>query len=245
MIIDRKPITLSVITVKLDGKKITNSLLDQIPRLDFCELLIDQDGCFDSSQSVIPICRFSLTSLLSSQARIYKSKLYNSSQIEKMMSNLPFQDEAFLFTYEGQIFCDSFSSRTATVQFGNQLSKLEKKVSNSNSKITSMQNTLEADSHGVKPIEIIKSKIAKESSDIWSHGIVDFDESEDDLASTELAFIMKQYSSWSAYIFALEQEMLLESNRKKDYEKDIQSFRHHVSNVIGAIQAAPFTILGL
>ena len=134
MIIDSKPITLSVVTVKLDGKKITNSLLDQIPRLDFCELLVDEDGCFDSSQSIIPICRFSLASLLSSKVRIYKSKLYDSAHIERMMRNNRFQDEAFFFTYEGQLFCDSFSSKTATVQFGNQLSKLEKKVSNSNSK---------------------------------------------------------------------------------------------------------------
>lgn len=259
MIINSKPITLSVVTVKLDSKKLTNSLLDQIPRLDFCELLVDEDGCYDSSPEIVPICRFSLPLLLNSQVRIYKASGLDSRNTERLIRCYDDQDEAFLFTYHGQLYTASFSATTGTLEFGNQLRKLEEKIPRSNEKINSTKKILESDSKGLKPVDIVKKCSSHQISlprghrrssrhvllDNFTDDVVGFDESEDTRASVDLASIIKKYGSWEAYIDCLKQELILESKRKMNYERDVQSFHQHVSKVIREIEATPFTILGV
>jgi len=101
--------------------------LDQITRLDLCSLLVDEDGNYDSSKKIVPVCRFSLHHLLNSQIRIYKTKGYPSGRIERLINLFSGQDEAYFFTHLGQIYCDSYSKTTGTSEYGNRRAKMEKK----------------------------------------------------------------------------------------------------------------------
>lgn len=258
MYIDTSEITLSIVSIRLDSKKFSSSILDQIPRLDFCKLLLDEDDCYDSTVNIAPVCRFSLSLLLDSHKRVSKAMGYTSFHIERLMQNVYSQEEAFLFNHKGQLYCDSFSSKTGTQEYGNQRQRLQEKVFESERLIAASKKVIDLDVKGFnnndivklcgsKQIKLCQGPKRKKTQTICNYSsddILGFDATDDELSAHELNTIIKNYGSWGKYINYLKQEIILESNRKLKYKIDIEQYDNHVSTVIAKILSAPFTILG-
>ena len=233
-------------------------MLDQIPRLDFCELLVGEDSCFDSSVNIVPVARFSLVSLLNSQKRVYKAKLYDSGHIARLIKLFEYQDEAFLFTFKGMLYCDSFSSRTGTKEYGRQHSRLNQKSYECDDRLASLNRIIELEEQGFQPQEIVrkvsknqfvlprgrKRKNRKNQLDDWDEDVLECDASDEEVATHELHIIMKEHGSWDNYIKAIKQDVEMEQTNKAQYERELKNYSEKVSNVIHEVKSSPFTILG-
>lgn len=255
--INIKQVMLTVVTLKLGSKKVTSSMLDQIPRLDFCELLVDEDVCFDSSPNIVPVARFSLAALLNSERRVYKAKGFDSDYIRRLIKRFDHNEEAFLFTFEGQLYCDSFSPTTGTKEFGNVLLKLRQKLDECNSRLVSVNRVLDLEVQGFVPQDIVstcskrqaslprgrRTKRELNNSDDWDD-VLAFGESDEKVASHELNVIIKTHGSWEQYIQAMKQEVKVELNNKTKLESELDSFNEKVSTQINEILSSPFAILG-
>ncbi|MEH6454794.1 MAG: hypothetical protein V7749_00600 [Cocleimonas sp.] len=256
--IDNKQVILTFVTLKLGSKKITSSMLDQIPRLDFCELLLDEDDCFDCSPNIVPVARFSIVSLLNSQRRVYKAKGYDSDYTRRLIKHYAHHEEAFLFTYKGQLYCDSFSSKTGTQEYGNQLIKLRQKLDECDSRLASVNRVLDLEEQGFEAHDIARKcskgqislprgrnrKRVRNILDDWDDDVLGFGESDEKIASHEIDVIMKNHGSWDAYIKAIKQEVKMEQINKTKFVSDVENFNEKVSTVINEIISSPFTLFG-
>lgn len=259
MNIESKEIALSVVTVKLDSKKITNVILDQITRLDLCSLLVDEDGNYDNSKRIVPVCRFSLHHLLNSEIRIYKTKGYPTGSIEHHIGSFSYQDEAYFFTYQGQLYCGSYSKTTGTLEYGNIHNKLGDKVSDLDRKIKAARKIIDLHIQGLEPIKIIaqcysfstplprrnKPQRALSLLEGWDDDILGFDASPEEQATHELTIITKNHGGWEQYIDSLKQAEAADKKLREQCESVLDAYTSNVSKVIKEIMDSPFAVLGL
>lgn len=274
MTIDSNQITLETVSIRLDSKKITNAILDQIPRIDFCELLLDADADFNYTghDNIEVMCRFSLVSLLNSDRRIYKSKGYNTDHINRIMEGFNYQDEALLFTVDGQLYCDSFSSKTGTKRYGEYHKKLKGKTNGAEKHLEHVSQLLDLHKQGIEPVEIAKNfnysefnygssglphglprRIRKRKSppnsnesifDDWEDDIDDWEDDLETKQSKELNRIIKQFGTWPNYIKELKIEFQEYESEKNKYEKCISDYENATRELVGEILSKPFALLG-
>lgn len=258
MNIDSKPIALTVVTVQLDSKKITNTVLDQIPRLDICTLFVDKDGNYSPCEEIIPVCRFSLQHFVNSQTRNYKTMRYNADHIERLIDLRSSHDEAFLFTYEGTLYCDTFSQTTGTIEYGNRHRKLKKWVSEIDSDIQQSRKIIDLHTQGVDPITIIQKScnhfnplpiIRRRNTkpnilDDWDE-LPESGATPEEEAAHELKLIAKKHGSWIQYVENLKISEADDKKLKKQYETELQAYENNVANLIKQIMSSPFAVFGL
>jgi hypothetical protein len=232
--------------LKLDSKKITNSILDQLPRLDFCKLLVAAENSYDGNH-IIPICRFSITTFFTSQRRIYKASGYSSDHIERIFRSFSYHEEAFMFTYMNQLYCDSFSSKSGTKDYGVVQEKLTKKIDDISGRITDINNVLGWVDKELKPIDIVN----RCSNPFHSlprglprrrklHDVGNFDE----VPSKKLESLIENHGSWDQYIATIKKELQVLVRDEKTYKRELELYNNKVSTVINEVLSAPFAILG-
>lgn len=272
MTVDINQIILETVTVRLNSKKITNSILDQIPRKDFCDQLIDEHEDFIESDDIEIVCRFSLVSLLNSERRVYKAKGYNTEQIHRALKKYDYQSEAFFFTVDGQLYCDSFSLKTGTKQYGENHAKIESNISRTEDALNDVNCLLELHDQGLEPNEVIKKgqygKISlpkglprRTSKSKYSMDNIFMDWDEDleafgeevtpgtrasrELAkkSKELNKIIEQYGSWPNYISEMRFKSQSLLTEKNELNNDIKGYENRVSELISDTISKPFALL--
>lgn len=273
MVVDVNQIILETVTVRLNSKKITNSILDQIPRKDFCDQLFDENKDFIEGDDIEMICRFSLVSLLNSERRVYKTKGYNNEQTHRAMKKYDNQSEAFFFTVDGQLYCDSFSLKTGTKQYGENHAKIKSIISRTEDALNDVNCLLELHNQGLEPNEVIekgqygkmslpkglprrtsRNKYSLENILMdWDEDIEAFDEevTPETKASRELAKqskelnkIIEEYGSWSNYISEMQFKSQSLLARKTKLNNDIREYENRVSELISDIISKPFSLLG-
>ncbi|QIR16566.1 hypothetical protein [Shewanella aestuarii] len=262
MEIEKKQVALSVVSVKLAGKKLTGAILDQIPRLDFCDLLVDEHYCFDDSPDIIPVARFSLVSFLNSEMRI--NKILGHSADSARSLNMHYgrdQEDAFFFIYQGQLYCDSYHSRTGTQAYGHQLKNVSHKLDECYTRLRAANRVLELEAQGVDAHDIVgrcskgrtmlprgrnrkRSNHVLDDLDDWEDDVMDFDDSDETIASQEYNSIIKSHGTWAKYIAALKEEVRLEEILKIQLKHEVEGFENKVASIIKQIIASPYTILG-
>ena len=256
--IEKKNISLSLVSVQLDGKKVTNAILDQIPRLDLCDLLVDEQGDYDHTKNAVPVCRFSLQHLLNSQRRIYKTKGYLADSVERLIELYSSQEEAYLFTYQNELYCDTYSSKTGTIKYGNIHKNLEMKINGLDADIRSCQKIVELHEKGVEPINIVRqcknppiplpknrARKALNHLEDWDDDLIGYNAGPEEFASHELSVIIKKHGGWNQYIDGLNLSIVADMKTKIKYERDLEAFELNVSETIGEVIASPFAILSL
>lgn len=254
MDIEQSNIILSIVSVKLDSKKISNPVLDQIPRLDFVDLLVDKHSNFSDQHVITPVCRFSLTLLLNSHSRIYKALGYGSRQIQSLLDNFKYQEEAYLFTYQGQLYCDTFSLTKGTMHYAEKHNALNKKVTEARKTLIEAEKIINAHQQGMSPNDIAE----KFYRDSFHHALTrsskgqseweDYlfrDCNKDAFVQHEVGTMIKEAGSWENYIEELKHDCRLASKELKSYEKQLGSYEQKVVSVIAEILKSPFSILGL
>ena len=117
-------------TIRVNEKKITKGILDQIPRLDICEILVSKECVTNLSYEPAPICRFSLITLLESERRVCKTKGHNTEQINELISEYEREDEGFFFIHNEQIQCSSYSDVYGTKLYIEKVTLIEDKLIN-------------------------------------------------------------------------------------------------------------------
>lgn len=259
MNIQSKQISLTLVSVQLDSKKVTNAILDQIPRLDISYLFVDNDGDYSHRNDIAPVCRFSLHHFLNSQIRNYKTMRYSPDQIERLIDLRTSHDEAFLFTYQGELYCDTYSEITGTVEYGNRHHKLEKKVLEIDSEIEKLSKIIDLYTQGLEPINIIlkchsifsplprlRRRKTKSSGLVdWGNDILGFDATPEQEAAHELKIITQEHGSWDQYIKQLKLAEATDKKTKNHYEIDLRSYETSVATLIRHIKDAPFAVFGL
>jgi hypothetical protein len=259
MAIDKNQITLETVSIRLDSKKITNAILDQIPRKDFCGLLIDKNDEFTEADGIEMVCRFSLVSLLSSERRVYKIGGYDTEQTHRAMKKYDHQSEAFFFTVDGQLYCDSFSSKTGSRLYGEYHAKLEKKLDSAKEHLEHVILILDMHKQGVSPLEITKSLnynylnyggaapprgLPSTLDDDWECGIYDWEDDLETKQSKDLNNTIQKYGSWSSYIKAMQSEFQSHQKIKDKFKNDLVEYEKAASNIIANILSKPFALLG-
>lgn len=273
MTVDINQIKLETVSIRLDSKKITNSILDQIPRRDLCDLLFDENGDFIKDDNIEIVCRFSLVSLLSSERRSYKIGGYDTEQTHRAMTKYGNQDEAFFFTFDGQLCCDSFSLKTGTKQYGENHAKIKSYISRTEDALNDVNYLLELHKQGLEPNEVMKkgqygkislpkglprrtssSKYSMENIlEDWDDDVEAFGEevTPETKASRELAKqskelnkIIEQYGSWPNYISEMEFKSQSLLAKKTELNNDIREYENRVSELISDTISKPFALLG-
>jgi hypothetical protein len=273
MTLDINQIILETVTVRLNSKKITNSILDQIPRKDFCGLLFDENGDFIEGDNIEIVCRFSLVSLLNSERRVYKAEGYNKEQTHRAMQKYDYQSEAFFFTVDGQLYCDSFSLKTGTKQYSENHAKIKFNISRTEDALNDVNCLLKLHNQGLKPNEVIKkgqygkislpkglprrtsrSKYSRENISMdWDEDLEAFDEeiTPETKASRELAKqskelnkIIEQYGSWPNYISEMEFKSQSLLAENVELNNDVRGYENRISELISDIISKPFALLG-
>lgn len=257
--IESKQIGLTLITVQLDSKKITNAVLDQIPRLDISTLFISNNGDYDHANHIEPVCRFSLQHFLSSQTRIYKTMRYSSDHIARLIKSRKSHDEAFLFTYKGNLYCDTYSQITGTVEHGNTHQKLQNLVWEINEETQRIRAVIDLHTQGLNPIEIIlkchnhfspfpriKSQKPKSATlAAWDNDILGFDSTREQEAAHELNVVINEHGSWDEYIRQLKLTEAEDIKTGKRHESDLLAYEIGFPTLIRNIMDTPFAIIGV
>lgn len=243
MNIETKSIQLSVASVKLDGKKITNAILDQIPRLGFCAALITDEAEYKQNVNLTPVCRFSLATFLQSESRIFKFKA-REHELRGHLRDLNYQDEAYLFTLDGNLYCGTYSSSHNTPEYGPTLNALEKKITNANVKVSALRATLEMHQSGISPISILKQLDSPQITQDYSYRFHDDDE-DDRIARIGLANILKKYGNWDKFIESVHYELPSRTTQLESYRNQLDQYKKSVLTILEQIRRCPFVYLGI
>lgn len=135
MNVNSSELNVSIQTIEINAKKITRTILDQTPRLDICDILVNKHCVTNLFYKLNPICRFSLSTLLESEKRVSKKKGHSAQQIKNIIREYEAEDEGFFFMHNNTIHCSSYSSIYASKLYGeksalmdNKLKEYEKKI---------------------------------------------------------------------------------------------------------------------
>jgi hypothetical protein len=258
-----------MVGITLDGKKITNAILDQIPRLDFCDVLVNRDDVIEYDDIVV-LCRFSLVSLLNSERRIHKVKGYNSEYTNRLISHFDGQTEAFLFTVKGILYCDSFSLNNRTRQYEKVLDNLRSEMFNAEKYVDYIDAILALDVDNTPPDETtikchkhlqgliggpsLKTKLPsrkamlgkdQNENDYSLYGnLVDWEESEEEKYADAYFLIVNTHGSWEAYIESLEPEAILHKAKIASNKEVVPKYENDVNKIIRNVSLKPYALLG-
>jgi hypothetical protein len=234
-------ITLSVITLQLNGKKINNAVLDQIPRADICDLLVNPNRGLLSPDDFNIVCRFDLSAFLTSEQRRNKSKGYATEHIMRLLNAYSSHEEAFLYVFGGQLYCNAYclSDWEYTLQYSRILKGALDKAREVKSELDAIELTLSLVDQGLPPIDVLKQR--RKNSIHWAL----FNSRSENTYEKELSKIINEHGSWEYYTDSMITERQQVDETLKQYEHLATEFKLLTMQLIDKVEAAPFAILGV
>lgn len=135
-------LNVSIQTIEINAKKITRTILDQTPRLDICDILVNKHCVTNLFYKLNPICRFSLSTLFESEKRVSKKKGHPAQQIKNLIREYETEDEGFFFMHNNAIHCSSYSSKYASKLYGEKAALMDNKIEEYEKKIKKVEKVL-------------------------------------------------------------------------------------------------------
>jgi hypothetical protein len=249
---------LEITTLKIDGKKISNAVFDQIPQVDICSLMVRPDGSQDTEISIRPVCRFSLQVVLSSLVRKCKLEGFNADAIKRLTDEYRFQDEAVFFMFDGQLFWCTFSHKSGTRLYAEYHKKVKLAVESAEIKISHCERILELANEGLDALAIISrycnrndSMLVPFNQDVYtykneySYRMLSRSINPDEDAKEKLALIEAEYGSFDAYLKSIGRFKAALTNELAEKQNDVKSFEEDVGDILNDIEECPFVVIGV
>lgn len=223
-------LSVNIRTIEVNAKKITKKILDQIPRLDICDILISKECVTNLTYKLRPVCRFSLIALLESERRVCKTKGHNTQQINELISEYEREDEGFFFIHNEQIQCSSFSDVYGTKLYIEKVTLIENKLINLETEKRKINKTLKAlnDGEGIE-----------DAASIYYWGDAQLPVGPRRKHNNKPS---NKFSSVTDFKDELESRLLKTDHETKLLRLQLEKFQTKISTLIDEIKKTPFVI---
>lgn len=169
------------------------------------------------------------------------------------------QSEAFYFTFDGQLYCDSFSLKTGTKQYGECHAKISTRLSTIQEDLKEVSHLLELYNRGAEPIEIIEviEQLPRRTfEEDWDEYIEPFDdywdecidhtkrkEIEREFHSKKLNKIIEKHGAWTNYISSMQVELQSLLAEEQQLNNTLIAYEGRVNELMSDIVAKPYALL--